>query len=95
MDTGDYIVVINADKVAVTGNKESDKTYYHHTGYPGGIKSITLDKQRSQTPERIIEAAVRGMLPKNRLGRAMFRKLKVYAGSEHKHTAQQPKQLEI
>jgi len=95
VDTGDYIVVINADKVAVTGNKESDKTYYHHTGYPGGIKSITLDKQRSQTPERIIEAAVRGMLPKNRLGRAMFRKLKVYAGSEHKHTAQQPKQLEI
>ena len=95
VDTGDYIVVINADKVAVTGNKESDKTYYHHTGYPGGIKSITLDKQRSQTPERIIEAAVRGMLPKNSLGRAMFRKLKVYAGSEHKHTAQQPKQLEI
>ena len=75
VDTGDYIVVINADKVAVTGNKESDKTYYHHTGFPGGIKSITLDKQRSQAPERIIEAAVRGMLPKNRLGRAMFRKL--------------------
>ena len=95
VDTGDYIVVINADKVAVTGNKESDKVYHHHTGYPGGIKSITLDKQRSQAPERIIEAAVRGMLPKNRLGRAMFRKLKVYAGSEHKHTAQQPKQLEI
>lgn len=95
VDTGDYIVVINADKVAVTGNKESDKTYYHHTGYPGGIKSVTLDKQRSQAPERIIEAAVRGMLPKNRLGRAMFRKLKVYAGAEHKHTAQQPKQLEI
>ena len=95
VDTGDYIVVINADKVAVTGNKESDKTYYHHTGYPGGIKSITLDKQRSKAPERIIEAAVRGMLPKNRLGRAMFRKLKVYSGPEHKHTAQQPKQLEI
>ena len=95
VDTGDYIVVINADKVAVTGNKESDKTYYHHTGFPGGIKSITLDKPRSQAPERIIEAAVRGMLPKTRLGRAMFRKLKVYAGSEHKHTAQQPKQLEI
>jgi large subunit ribosomal protein L13 len=95
VDTGDYIVVINADKVAVTGNKESDKVYHHHTGYPGGIKSITLDKQRNQAPERIIEAAVRGMLPKNRLGRAMFRKLKVYAGSEHKHTAQQPKQLEI
>ena len=95
VDTGDYIVVINADKVAVTGNKESDKLYHHHTGFPGGIKSITLDKQRSKAPERIIEAAVRGMLPKNSLGRAMFRKLKVYAGSEHKHTAQQPKQLEI
>jgi large subunit ribosomal protein L13 len=95
VDTGDYIVVINADKVAVTGKKESDKVYHHHTGFPGGIKSITLDKQRSKAPERIIEAAVRGMLPKNRLGRAMFRKLKVYAGSEHKHTAQQPKQLEI
>jgi len=95
VDTGDYIVVINADKVAVTGNKEADKLYHHHTGFPGGIKSITLDKQRSKAPERIIEAAVRGMLPKNSLGRAMFRKLKVYAGAEHKHTAQQPKQLEI
>ena len=95
VDTGDYIVVINADKVAVTGNKETDKLYHHHTGFPGGIKSITLDKQRSKAPERIIEAAVRGMLPKNSLGRAMFRKLKVYAGAEHKHTAQQPKQLEI
>ena len=95
VDTGDYIVVINADKVAVTGKKESDKLYHHYTGFPGGIKSITLDKQRSKAPERIIEAAVRGMLPKNRLGRAMFRKLKVYAGSEHKHTAQQPKLLEI
>ena len=77
VDTGDYIVVINADKVAVTGNKESDKVYHHHTGFPGGIKSVTLDKQRSKAPERIIEAAVRGMLPKNSLGRAMFRKLKV------------------
>ena len=95
VDTGDYIVVINADKVAVTGNKESDKLYHHHTGYPGGIKSITLDKQRNKAPERIIETAVRGMLPKNSLGRAMFRKLKVYAGAEHKHTAQQPKQLDI
>jgi len=91
VDTGDYIVVINADKVAVTGNKEADKLYHHHTGFPGGIKAISLDKQRSKAPERIIEAAVRGMLPKNSLGRAMFRKLKV----EHKHTAQQPKQLEI
>ena len=95
VDTGDYIVVINADKVAVTGNKEADKLYHHHTGFPGGIKAISLDKQRSKAPERIIEAAVRGMLPKNSLGRAMFRKLKVYTGPEHKHTAQQPKQLEI
>jgi len=94
VDTGDYIVVINAEKVAVTGNKESDKLYHHHTGYPGGLKTISLDKQRQKHPERII-AAVKGMLPKNRLGRAMFRKLKVYAGPEHKHTAQQPKPLDI
>ncbi len=95
VDTGDYIVVINAEKVAVTGNKESDKLYHHHTGYPGGLKTISLDKQRQKHPERIIEAAVKGMLPKNRLGRAMFRKLKVYAGPEHMHTAQQPKPLDI
>jgi len=95
VDTGDYIVVINADKVAVTGNKEKDKNYYRHTGYPGGLKTISLEKQRAQHPERIIEAAVKGMLPKNSLGRAMFRKLKVYAGTEHQHTAQQPKVLEI
>ena len=95
VDTGDYIVIVNADKVAVTGNKEKDKTYHRHTGYPGGLKSITLDKQRLQAPERIIETAVKGMLPKNPLGRAMFRKLKVYAGPEHQHAAQQPKALEI
>jgi large subunit ribosomal protein L13 len=95
VDTGDYIVVINAEKVAVTGNKETAKMYHHHTGYPGGLKSISLDKQRSNAPERIIEAAVRGMLPKNSLGRAMFRKLKVYAGPEHNHSAQQPKPLEL
>ena len=95
VDTGDYIVIVNADKVAVTGNKETDKVYYHHTGFPGGIKSISLDKQRSKAPERIIESAVRGMLPKNKLGRAMFRKLKVYAGPQHNHEAQQPKALEI
>ncbi len=95
VDTGDYIVVINADKVAVTGNKEKNKQYHRHTGYPGGLKTVTLDKQRAEHPERIIEAAVRGMLPKNRLGRAMFRKLKVYAGPEHQHSAQQPKVLEI
>ena len=95
VDTGDYIVVINADKIKVTGRKETDKTYYHHTGYPGGMKSITLDKLRAQAPERIIETAVKGMLPKNPLGRAMFRKLKVFAGNEHDHTAQQPQPLEI
>jgi len=95
VDTGDYIVVINAEKVAVTGNKEKGKKYYRHTGYPGGLKTITLEKQRAEHPERIIEAAVKGMLPKNSLGRAMYRKLKVYAGTEHQHTAQQPKLLEI
>ncbi|HEB55437.1 MAG TPA: 50S ribosomal protein L13 [Gammaproteobacteria bacterium] len=95
VDTGDYIVVINAEKVAVTGNKEKGKNYYRHTGYPGGLKTISLEKQRAQHPERIIEAAVKGMLPKNSLGRAMFRKLKVYAGTEHQHSAQQPKMLEI
>lgn len=95
VDTGDYIVVINAEKVRVTGRKFTDKTYYHHTGYIGGIKSITFDKLQAKAPERIIEKAVKGMLPKNPLGRAMFRKLKVYAGNEHRHTAQQPKPLEI
>ncbi len=95
VDTGDYIVVVNAAKVRVTGNKETDKMYYSHTGYVGGIKSISFDKLRDKKPELIIERAVKGMLPKNPLGRAMFRKLKVYAGSEHKHTAQQPKALEI
>jgi len=95
VDTGDYIVVINAEKVRVTGRKETDKVYYHHTGYVGGIKSITFDKLVQKAPERIIEKAVKGMLPKNPLGRAMYRKLKVYAGSEHKHTAQQPTPLDI
>ncbi len=95
VDTGDYIVIVNADKVAVTGNKETDKLYQHHTGYPGGLKTITLQKLRAKAPEQIIEKAVKGMLPKNPLGRAMFRKLKVYAGSEHGHAAQQPKALAI
>jgi len=95
VDTGDYIVIINADKVAVTGNKETNKMYHHHTGYPGGLKSMTLDKLREKAPERIIEKAVKGMLPKNPLGRAMFTKLKVFSGSEHAHTAQQPQALEI
>jgi len=95
VDTGDYIVIVNADKIAVTGNKETDKVYHHHTGFPGGLKSITLDKLRAKEPRAIIETAVKGMLPRNPLGRAMFRKLKVYAGPEHAHTAQQPKPLEI
>lgn len=95
VDTGDYIVVVNAAKVRVTGRKERDKIYHHHTGFPGGIKSITLEKLRERAPERIIETAVKGMLPKNSLGRAMYRKLKVFAGPEHNHAAQQPKPLEI
>ena len=95
VDTGDYIVVVNAEKVAVTGNKQNDKTYYRHSGYPGGMKSMTFDKMVQHAPERIIEIAVKGMLPKNPLGRAMFRKLKVYAGPDHNHAAQQPKVLEI
>jgi large subunit ribosomal protein L13 len=95
VDTGDYIIVINAEKVRVTGNKEKDKIYYHHTGYVGNMKSVSLGKLRQTHPERIIETAVKGMLPKNPLGRAMFKKLKVYKGSEHNHQAQQPKLLEI
>ncbi len=95
VDTGDYIIVINAEKVRVTGNKEQDKIYYHHTGYIGNMKSVSLGKLRQTHPERIIETAVKGMLPKNPLGRAMFKKLKVYAGDKHEHQAQQPKTLEI
>lgn len=95
VDTGDYIVVVNAAKVAVTGKKSTDKIYYHHTGYPGGIKAISFDKLLAKAPERIIERAVKGMLPKGPLGRAMARKLKVYAGAEHKHAAQQPKPLAL
>ena len=95
VDTGDYIVVVNAKDVRVTGRKESDKVYYHHTGFIGGIKSATVAQVREKAPERLIETAVKGMLPKNPLGRQMFRKLKVYAGAEHGHQAQQPKTLEI
>lgn len=95
VDTGDYIVVVNAEKVRVTGNKASDKMYYHHTGHPGGIKEINFDKQLAKNPVRIIESAVRGMLPKNALGRAMFKKLKIYKGPAHVHEAQQPKPLDI
>ncbi|WP_367606462.1 50S ribosomal protein L13 [Legionella sp. W05-934-2] len=95
VDTGDYIVVTNAEKVMVTGQKATDKMYHHHTGYPGGIKSTSFDKLQARNPIKIIELAVKGMLPKNALGREMFRKLKVYAGSEHPHTAQQPIKLEV
>ncbi|ACV26085.1 50S ribosomal protein L13 [Kangiella koreensis] len=95
VDTGDYIIVINAEKVTVTGNKAQDKMYYRHSGYPGGIKETNFEKLQATKPEMIIEKAVKGMLPKNPLGRAMFRKLKVYAGTEHNHTAQQPIPLEI
>ena len=93
VDTGDSIVVVNADKVTVSGNKDEGKLYQHHTGYPGGIKTTNFKKLQQKHPTRIIEKAIKGMLPKNPLGRAMFRKLKVYAGAEHPHAAQQPKEL--
>ena len=95
VDTGDYIVVINAEKVKVTGNKAKNKMYYRHSGYMGGLKEINFEDLIQKAPERVIETAVKGMLPKNPLGRAMFRKLKVYAGTQHKHAAQQPQVLEI
>ncbi|TDJ16585.1 MAG: 50S ribosomal protein L13 [Gammaproteobacteria bacterium] len=93
VDTGDYIVIVNAEKVGVTGKKRSDKMYHRHSGYPGGLKSVSLGQLLDKTPARAIEYAVKGMLPKGPLGRAMFRKLKVYAGPNHRHTAQQPKPL--
>lgn len=95
VDTGDYIVVVNADKIRVTGLKATDKMYHHHTGYIGNLKSISFEKLQAKAPGRVLEIAVKGMLPKNPLGRAMYRKLKIYAGAEHKHTAQQPTALEI
>ena len=95
VDTGDYIVVVNAEKVKVTGKKATDKIYYRHTGYIGGLKEINFEKLQALKPKMIIEQAVKGMLPRNPLGRAMFRKLKIYAGNEHNHAAQQPKTLEI
>lgn len=95
MDTGDNIVIVNAEKIKVTGNKLNDKIYYHHTGYIGNLKSISLGKQLQEHPERVLEGAIKGMLPKNSLGRAMFRKLHVYAGPDHPHTAQQPQPLEF
>ena len=95
LDCGDYVIVVNAEKVRVTGRKLDQKMYYRHTGYPGGIKSISLRNQLQKHPERVLQAAVRGMLPKNRLGRKMLKKLKVYAGDSHPHQAQQPKSLEL
>ena len=95
VDTGDHIIVVNAEKIRVTGNKLQDKMYYRHTGYIGNLQSINLEKQLARHPERVIQAAVKGMLPKNPLGRAMFKKLHVYAGPEHPHAAQQPTTLEL
>ncbi|WNO62163.1 50S ribosomal protein L13 [Rheinheimera sp. MMS21-TC3] len=95
VDTGDYIIVINAEKVVVTGNKAQNKIYYSHSGFPGGLKEITFEKLIAKKPEMVLELAIKGMLPKGPLGRAMFRKLKVYAGAEHQHAAQQPQVLDI
>jgi large subunit ribosomal protein L13 len=95
MDTGDYVVVINADKIQVSGRKLDQKIYYRHSGYPGGLKSVTLRDQLSDHPDRVLKSAVRGMLPHNRLGRAMFKKLKVYKGTDHPHAAQKPTALEL
>jgi large subunit ribosomal protein L13 len=95
MDVGDYVVVINAEKVALTGSKSTDKRYYRHSGYPGGLSETGFEELRATHPERIVERAVRGMLPKNRLGRAVAKKLKVYAGPEHPHGPQRPQPLPI
>jgi large subunit ribosomal protein L13 len=95
VDTGDFIVIINAEQVKVTGNKAKAKIYYNHTGFPGGLKEISFEKLIAKNPTRVLEIAVKGMLPKNPLGRAMYRKLKVYAGDQHPHSAQQPQLLEI
>ena len=95
VDTGDYIVVVNAEKITVTGNKAKGKIYYSHSGYPGGLKDTTFERLIAHKPEMVLEKAIKGMLPKGPLGRAMFRKLKVYAGTEHNHAAQQPQVLDI
>jgi len=95
VDCGDFVIVVNAEKVRVTGKKLDEKIYYRHSGYPGGLKQVSLRRQLTLHPERVIEAAVRGMLPKNRLGRKLFKKLKVYAGPAHPHQAQKPKVLDI
>jgi large subunit ribosomal protein L13 len=95
VDTGDFIVVVNAEKIQVTGNKAKDKMYHHHTGYVGSLKSISFEKLIDKAPERVLQTAVKGMLPNNPLGRKMFSKLKVYAGESHPHAAQQPKEINI
>ncbi|HEX9796134.1 MAG TPA: 50S ribosomal protein L13 [Anaerolineales bacterium] len=95
VDTGDFVVVINAAKVEVTGNKLDDKRYYRHSGYPGGLKSLTMRQQMNKRPEFVIEQAVRGMLPKNRLGRKLMKKLRVFSGAKHPHEAQKPKELTL
>jgi large subunit ribosomal protein L13 len=95
MDTGDFVVIVNADKIAVTGKKRSQKLYRRHSGRPGGMKTETFDKLQKRIPERIVELAVKGMLPKNSLGRQLFTKLKVYAGPDHPHQAQQPEVLTL
>jgi large subunit ribosomal protein L13 len=95
IDTGDHVVVINADKVRLTGNKEEDKNYYRHTGYPGGLKTTTAKKMRQTRPERMIELAIQGMLPKSKMGKQMYRKLNVYAGPKHPHQAQQPAEIAV
>ena len=94
-DLGDFVVVVNAEKVKVTGNKFSQKNYYHHTGYPGGLKTKTFEKMQEDSPEKIIEKAVKGMLPKNKLANQIIKKLKVYSGSVHPHIGQQPKELSV
>jgi len=95
LDCGDFVIVVNAEKVRVTGRKLDQKFYHHHSGYPGGLRSISLRDQLNKYPERVLEAAIRGMLPKNKLGRRMIKKLKVYSGDTHPHEAQQPKPLEL
>jgi large subunit ribosomal protein L13 len=95
LDTGDFVIVVNAEKVKLTGDKLQGKYYYHHSGYPGGLKAITAEKLLTKKPEELLRRAVKGMLPKNRLGRKVFKKLKVYAGSDHPHEAQQPQQIQL
>jgi large subunit ribosomal protein L13 len=95
IDTGDFVVVINAEKVKTTGNKEANKNYYHHSGHPGGLKTVTLTNQLAKYPDRVIKSAVWGMIPKGRLGRAQIKKLKIYAGTEHPHEAQNPEVYQL